>query len=247
MSDAAYTSAFPPVYVTVDVVLLTLRDERLHVLMVQRGAHPWRGSLALPGGFLRQDEHLAAGARRELREETGLDVEPAHLEQLGTFGAPDRDPRARTVSVAYLAVLPALPSPVAGTDAAGASWEAVDVVLAQDLAFDHLDILAVGVARARSKLEYTSLATAFVGPRFTMAELRGVYEVVWGQPLDPGNFHRKVLGSKGFVRRTAAPRVGSRGRPAATYEPGDAIVLNPPILQRTTLDRPTSPPERTRP
>lgn len=232
MAGTSYTSEFPPVYVTVDVVLLTVRDERLQVLMVERGSKPWRGSLALPGGFLRQTEDLADGARRELREETGLDVEPAHLEQLGTFGAPDRDPRARTVSVAYLAVLPALPSPVPGTDAAGANWEPVDAMLAHDLAFDHHAILAAGVARARSKLEYTSLATAFVGPRFTMAELRRVYEVVWGHPLDPGNFHRKVLGSQGFVRRTADERAGTRGRPAATYEPGDAIVLNPPILQR---------------
>ena len=228
----AYSSRFPPVYVTLDVVLLTIRDDRLQVLMVERGSLPWRGSLALPGGFLRQTEDLADGARRELREETGLDVEPAHLEQLGTFGAPDRDSRARTVSVAYLAVLPSLPSPVAGTDAADASWQAVDVMLESELAFDHDEILAAGVARARSKLEYTTLATAFVGPSFTMAELRHVYEVVWGQPLDPGNFHRKVVGSDGFVRRTAGQRSSGRGRPAATFEGGDAVLLNPPILQR---------------
>ena len=233
MTEPAYTSRFPPVYVTVDVVLLTIRDDGLHVLMVERGSQPWRGSLALPGGFLRQDEGLADGARRELREETALDVEPAHLEQLGTFGAPDRDPRARTVSVAYLAVLPALPAPVAGTDAAGAAWEHVDAMLTQDLAFDHHEILTAGVARARDKLEYTTLATAFVEPIFTIADLRGVYEVVWGQPLDPGNFHRKVLGSDGFVRRTPAQRAGVRGRPAATYERGDATLLHPPILRRT--------------
>ncbi len=225
-------ATFPPVYVTVDVVLLTVRDDRLHVLMVERGSQPWRGSLALPGGFLRQTEDLADGARRELREETGLDIEPVHLEQLGTFGAPERDPRARTVSVAYLAVLPALPSPVAGTDAADASWELVDDMLDRELPFDHHEILAAGVDRARSKLEYTSLATAFAGPSFTMAELRRVYEVVWGRALDPGNFHRKVLGTDGFVRRTAAQRAGSRGRPAATYEQGDAVLLNPPILRR---------------
>lgn len=228
----AYTSPFPPAYVTVDVVLLTIRDDHLHVLMVQRGSHPWRGSLALPGGFLRQDEDLADGARRELREETGLDVEPVHLEQLGTFGAPDRDPRARTVSVAYLAVLPSLPSPVAGTDAADAGWEPVDAMLSEELPFDHHKILAAGVARARNKLEYTTLATAFVEPAFTMAELRHVYEVVWGRDLDAGNFHRKVVGSTGFVRRTDDQRAGIRGRPASTFERGDALLLHPPILQR---------------
>jgi 8-oxo-dGTP diphosphatase len=227
-----YTSTFPPVYVTVDVVLLTIRDDRLQVLVVERGSQPWRGSLALPGGFLRQTEDLADGARRELREETGLDVEPAHLEQLGTFGAPDRDPRARTVSVAYLAVLPSLPSPVAGTDAADAGWERVDAMLDQGLAFDHHEILTAGVARARNKLEYTTLATSFVEPAFTMTELRRVYEVVWGRPLDPGNFHRKVVGSAGFVRRIEGQRSGGRGRPAATFEAGDAVLLNPPILQR---------------
>src|SRR5688500_13240664 len=110
----AYTSEFPPIYVTVDVVLLTIRDERLQVLMVRRGSRPWRGWLALPGGFIRQTEDLPDGARRELREETGVRLGSAHLEQLGTFGAPRRDPRARTVSVAYLAVLPSLPQPVAG-------------------------------------------------------------------------------------------------------------------------------------
>lgn len=228
----AYTSEFPPVYVTVDVVLLTIRDDALQVLMIERGSRPDRGSLALPGGFVRQEEDLPDAARRELREETGLDVEVAHLEQVATFGAPDRDPRARTVSVAYLAVLPSLPAPVAGTDATDARWEPVDHVLERPLPFDHHEILEAAVGRARAKLEYTTLATTFVGPTFTMAGLRHVYEVVWGRPLDPGNFHRKVLGSEGFVRRTTEQRGGARGRPAATYEPGDSTLLHPPILRR---------------
>lgn len=227
----SYTSDFPPVYVTTDIVLLTIRDDRLQVLLVRRGSNPCRGRLALPGGFVRQDEDLPTAARRELREETGLVVEPAHLEQLATFGDPGRDPRARTVSVAYLAVLPALGEPVAGTDAAGAEWRPVDDAQRQDLAFDHAEILAAGVERARSKLEYTPLATAFVGDTFTIAELRRVYEVVWGHPLDAGNFHRKVLGTAGFVLRTSEERVGGRGRPAAVFACGDATLLNPPILR----------------
>jgi 8-oxo-dGTP diphosphatase len=240
----AYTSAFPPVYVTVDVVLLTLRDDRLQVLMVRRGSKPWRGWSALPGGFVRPAEDLLEAARRELREETGLAVEPAHLEQLGTFGHPDRDPRARTVAVAHLAVLPALPEPVAGTDAAEASWQPVEEVLERALPFDHSEILAVGVERARSKLEYTPLATAFVGPTFTIAELRHVYETVWGRPLDPGNFHRKVVGSPGFVERAPGERTGTRGRPAAVYRAGPATLLNPPLWRGDPAPTPT---ERPRP
>jgi 8-oxo-dGTP diphosphatase len=227
----SYTSEFPPVYVTVDVVLLTIRDDQLQVLMVRRGSKPWRGWLALPGGFLRQTEDLPDAARRELQEETGLRLGPAHLEQLGTFGAPRRDPRARTVSVAYLAVLPSLPQPTAGTDAVDAGWQPVTDMLGRRLPFDHADMLSTGVERARSKLEYTSLATAFVGPTFTIADLRRVYETTWGRPLDPGNFHRKVLGSEGFVQRVEGERSGGRGRPAALYQHGRATLLNPPILR----------------
>ena len=227
----SYTSEFPPVYVTVDVVLLTIRDDQLQVLMVRRGSKPWRGWLALPGGFLRQTEDLPDAARRELQEETGLRLEPAHLEQLGTFGAPRRDPRARTVSVAHLAVLPSLPQPTAGTDAVDAGWQPVTDMLGRRLPFDHADMLSTGVERARSKLEYTSLATAFVGPTFTIADLRRVYEITWGRPLDPGNFHRKVLGSEGFVYRVEGERSGGRGRPAALYQHGRATLLNPPILR----------------
>ena len=226
----ASTSQFPPVYVTVDVVLLTIRDERLQVLMVRRGSTPWRGWLALPGGFLRQSEDLPDAARRELRV-TGVHLGPAHLEQLATFGAPRRDPRARIVSVAYLAVLPSLPQPTAGTDAVAAGWQPAAEMLERRLPFDHSAVLAAGVERARSKLEYTSLATAFVGPTFTIADLRRVYEITWGRPLDPGNFHRKVLGSEGFVQRVDGERSGGRGRPAALYQKGHATLLNPPILR----------------
>ena len=225
------TSEYPPVYVTVDVVLLTIRGDQLQVLMVRRGSEPWQGWLALPGGFLRPTEDLPAAARRELREETGLTIEPAHLEQLGTFGGPRRDPRARTVGVAYLAILPTLPPPVAGTDATEAVWKPVADMLGRRLPFDHHDMLAVGIERARSKLEYTTLATAFVGPTFTIAELRHVYEVTWDRNLDAGNFHRKVLKSNGFVRPTAQERSSARGRPATLYERGDAKLLSPPIMR----------------
>jgi 8-oxo-dGTP diphosphatase len=229
--------------VTVDVVVLTVRDGALHTLLVTRGIEPHAGRPALPGGFVLPDEGLRAAAERELREETGLDRLPGHLEQLGTYGDPGRDPRGRVVSVAHLALAPDLPLPTAGTDAAAAAWWPVDQ--ARDLAFDHDRILADGIERARSKLEYTPLAASFCGPEFTVADLRRVYEATWGIALDPRNFHRKIAGTQDFVEPTGAVREDGPGRPAALYRlapaaaealrAGDATgVLNPPLLRPTT-------------
>ncbi|GAA2540094.1 NUDIX domain-containing protein [Winogradskya consettensis] len=230
--------AYAPVAVTVDVVALTIRDGRLHVLLVERGGHPYAGWNALPGGFV-QEEGLDAAALREVGEETGLrpgegELDRVHLEQLRSYGDPGRDPRMRVFSVAYLAFAPSLPDPRAGTDAAGAFWMPVDEV--GELAFDHAAILADGLDRARSKLEYTPLATAFVGTEFTIAELRAVYAAVWGEELHPGNFHRKVLSVPGFVESTGetAARAGERGGPKPKlYRAGDARLLHPALLRPT--------------
>ncbi|MDQ0426423.1 MULTISPECIES: NUDIX hydrolase [Cellulomonas] len=220
---------YPPFAVTVDLVVLTLRDDALHVLLVERGADPWRGRWALPGGFVRPDEGLDAAAARELAEETGVRDVPGHLEQLASYGDPDRDPRMRVVSVAYLALAPDLPEPRAGSDAAGAAWVRVDDALARPLAFDHARVLADGVERARAKLEYSPLAAAFCADEFTVAELRRVYEAVWGRPLDPRNFHRKVTGVPGLLVDTGRTRAEGRGRPAALYRRGDVTTLHPPL------------------
>ncbi|MFG1603606.1 NUDIX domain-containing protein [Actinoplanes sp. NPDC049265] len=235
---AAYDpSAFTPVAVTVDVVALTIRAGRLCVLLVERGESPYAGWRALPGGFVRE-ETLDAAALRELAEETGAAMPAAvHLEQLRTYGTPQRDPRMRVVSVAYLAFAPSLPDPRAGGDASGAFWVPVDEVT--ELAFDHAHILADALDRARSKLEYTPLATAFLPPEFTMTELRAVYAAVWGEDLHAGNFHRKVLSVPGFVESTGttASRGGERGGPKARlYRPGDAHLLHPALLRPTRED-----------
>jgi len=215
--------------VTVDLVVLTIRAGALAVLLIRRGVPPHEGRLALPGGFVRIDEDLVPAAERELAEETGLTDPAAHLEQLGTYGTPERDPRGRVVTVAYLALLPDLPAPVAGTDAASAQW--LPVAQAHDLAFDHDRILADGVERARAKLEYTALATAFCPPEFTVAELRAVYETVWETRLDPRNFHRKVTGAAGFLTPVGRATEGGRGRPAQVFRRGPATQLHPPILR----------------
>jgi len=219
------------VAVTVDLVVFTIRDDQLCALAIRRGIPPYRGRWALPGGFVQEDEGLLDAARRELTEETALDELPVHLEQLATFGEPKRDPRMRVVSVAYLAFGPDLPEPRAGTDAADARWRLVADLLSSSgrLAFDHAQILTDGLERARAKLEYSPLATAFCAAEFTVAELRHVYEVVWGIGLDPRNFHRKVTGSPGFLVPTDKRTTRNGGRPALLYRRGKATVLNPPI------------------
>ncbi|GGT43923.1 NUDIX domain-containing protein [Nonomuraea spiralis] len=222
----------PLILLAVDLVILTLRDAHLHVLLVERGVDPFLGVLALPGGFLRDEhEHIEAAARRELAEEAGLyDV---HLESLGVYGEPGRDPRGRVVSVAYLAIAPRLPDPVAGTDAAHASWTPVDDALAHatKLAFDHRRILTDGVERARGKLEYTALATAFCAETFTISELQQVYEAVWGVQLDPRNFYRKVQGARGFIVADGPMRKTPNGRPARLFKAGPVHELNPPMTR----------------
>ena len=224
---------YPAVAVTVDLVVLTVRAERLQALTIRRGEEPYAGQWALPGGFLRPDEDLPSAAARELQEETGLSADRFHLEQLATYGSPDRDPRMRTVTVAYIALAADLPVPSAGSDAAEARWQPVDDLVGHGdaLAFDHVSILTDGVERARSKLEYTPLAAAFCPPEFTVSELRHVYEVVWGTVLDPRNFHRKVTGTEGFLDPTGDTTTREGGRPARLYRVGPITTLHPPLLR----------------
>jgi 8-oxo-dGTP diphosphatase len=222
---------FEPLGVATDLVILTVRDGRLQVLLIRRGIAPYQGRWALPGGFVRPDEDLETTARRELAEETGLSSDRIHLEQVATYGAPDRDPRGRVVSVAYLALVPDLPAPTAGSDAASAHWINTTDVDAGQLAFDHQRILADAVERARAKLEYSPLATAFCPPEFTISELRGIYEAVWGIPLDPRNFHRKVTKTTNFVEPVGTTTTRDGGRPAQLFHRGTATTLHPPMTR----------------
>lgn len=240
--------AFDPQAVTVDVAVLTIRDGRLSILLVQRGDHPYKGSWALPGGFVGPDEDLEQAAWRELEEETALtqaELEElgVHLEQLKTYGRPGRDPRMRVVSVAHVAIGPRLPSPRAGDDAANARFWAIEdlgvegelAVDAPQLAFDHVEIVRDALERVRSKLEYTALATSFVEEPFALSELRRVYEVVWGAAPELNTFRRKVLKTPGFVVPAEDERGASTdrgGRPPQLFRRGGAVLLHPAMLRR---------------
>lgn len=231
--DGYDPSSYPPMAVTVDLVVLTVRSGGLQALLVTRGERPYHGRLALPGGFVRPGEDLAEAAARELAEETGLTAVPGHLEQLASYGRPDRDPRMRVISVAYLVLAPDLADPRPGGDAAGAAFTPVGPLLADAarLAFDHDRILRDGVERARAKLEYTPLGTAFCPAEFTVGELRAIYQAVWGVDLDPRNFHRKITGSPGLLHPTGEVTTRGGGRPAALFRAGPATQLNPPLLR----------------
>lgn len=223
-------SHWPRVSLTVDLVVLTIRpDTGFSVLLVERGGRPFKGYLALPGGFVFPDERILDAARRELQEETGIEPGFDHLEQLATYGDPGRDSRDRVVSVAYLAFEARAGDVRPGGDAAKAMWHSVSKIKRNHLAFDHGQILADGLERARNRLEYTTYATAFLDSPFTMTALREVYEAVWDVRLDPRNFHRKVTSSDGFVIPTGEKLPTSKGRSPQLYAPGGAEHIIPPM------------------
>ncbi len=220
----------PRIGVSVDLVILTVRGGELATLAWRRDSEPYPGMRALPGGFIRLDEDQPAAAVRVLAERAGLPGAAVHLEQLRSYGYPNRDPTRRAVSVAYLGLAPDLPAP----DQPQMSWQPVAAL--SEMAFDHDRILQDGVERARSKLEYTSLAAAFCRDEFTVADLRRVYEIVWDTPLDPRNFHRKVTGAERFLIETGSVTSSGGGRPAQLYRRGRAVLLHPPMLRPRSGD-----------
>jgi 8-oxo-dGTP diphosphatase len=216
-------SEFPAFAVTADIVILTMSEGRLCVLLVRRGVPPFEGMWAIPGGFKRPDETLDEAALRELREETGIDGAQL-LRQFGAYGDPGRDPRMNVVTVAYVSVLREVTGIIAGTDAEGAALQPVaDIESGKlELAFDHAHILRDAIDRVRVDLELRGIATAFLGPTFTLAELRAVYEAVWGVQLDGANFRRSVLAEEGWVIPTGerAQPGPAGGKPAELYRAG---------------------------
>jgi 8-oxo-dGTP diphosphatase len=175
---------------TVDCVVFGVDADDLRVLLIQRGLAPFEGQWALPGGFVRIDETLEDAARRELEEETGLGK--VFLEQLYTFGAADRDPRERVVSVAYYALVNLRDHHVhAATDARDAAWFGVNDV--PRLAFDHADILQTALERLRGKLRYQPIGFELLPKKFTLTQLQNLYELVLERELDKRNFRKRVL------------------------------------------------------
>ncbi|HEX2912828.1 MAG TPA: NUDIX domain-containing protein [Chloroflexia bacterium] len=225
---------------TVDVVIFSLRprhqhaweaednqgraDDELQVLLVRRARAPFQDYWALPGGRVRAEENLEEAAARQLREKTALRA--SYLEQLYTFGRKDRDPRGRTISVAYYALVRTDREKIeAGRDTAEARWFPADE-LPPEMAFDHAEILGYALWRLRNKIKYANIAFQFLPPTFTLTQLREVYDKIQGRNAkkeDPANFKRKVEAS-GVIIETNERLEGGRHRPPRLYR----AVVTPP-------------------
>lgn len=228
-------------YVYVDTVVMTVNpdrsipaDERLEVLVMHRPESPSK-KWALPGGAVGQDERLEDTAIRKVREETGISLRHRDLHQVGAYGDPDRDDRFRAISIAYMALVPH-PGPLdpqKHSDAA--SWQPYRSLRdRRNLEFDHHAIIYAARKAAWRMLEDTPVALSFCQSKFTMSELRGVYEAFLQDSIDPANFRRKVESAEDFVHEMGilADTSSSRGRPPMLYRPGKARELNPPIRFR---------------
>ncbi len=209
-------SAFERPSVAVDVVILTMHDKQLKVIIVKRTEHPDLHEWSLPGGFVRINESLKDAATRLLRDKAGL--ENVFLEQLFTFGEPNRDPRMRIISVAYYALVP--PEKLEGLSTASLARVDQRAIQLQgehhDLAFDHNDILGTAVQRLRGKLEYVPIAVELLSEQFTLRELQEVHEAILGRGINKDSFRRKVLAS-GELEATGALETGKGFRPAEYY------------------------------
>jgi 8-oxo-dGTP diphosphatase len=210
-----HTYKYPRPALTVDCVVFGLdRQHTLKVMLIQRNLPPFQGNWALPGGFVRMDESLEAAALRELCEETG--IEQLFLEQLYTFGAVDRDPRERVVTVAYYALINLEEHAVkAASDASDAAWFAIDAL--PPLAFDHEQILKIALNRLKAKVRYEPIGFELLPKKFTLFQLQRLYETVLGQELDKRNFRKKIL-NMGLLRELDERQQDVPHRAAKLYE-----------------------------
>jgi 8-oxo-dGTP diphosphatase len=208
-----YCYAQPHPAATVDLVIFTLREDRLHLLLIERGTEPFRGEWALPGGFVRIEESLTDAARRELSERTGLSL--TYLEQVGAFGEPQRDPRERVISVAFFAIISADKFALqAGSGARSVAWRpCIDL---PPVAFDHREIIDAARVKLADEMNRSTIALEFLPAEFTLTELQRVFESVRGEAIDKRNF-RKWAESLSFIKPTGKLRRGGQHRPAALY------------------------------
>lgn len=187
MEEKKYCYKYPHPAVTTDCVIFGFDGNELKVLLIERGIDPYKGQWAFPGGFLNPDESAETGALRELKEETG--IESAYIEQFHTYSTPDRDPRERVITIAYMALVK-IQEARGGDDAADAKWFPIGKT--PSLAFDHDLILRDALARLRERIHFHPIGYDLLPEKFTMKELQTLYEAVLGVHFDRRNFAKKM-------------------------------------------------------
>ncbi len=207
------SSAFQKPSVAVDLVLFTVMQEQLCVLLTERNQHPFLGRLSLPGVFVRMDETLDEAAHRALYQKTGL--HDIYLEQLYTWGALERDPRMRIISVSYYALVPDAQIP---DSERGKFFPAEEILQCKNIAFDHGDMIAYGRERIRNKVSYTEIAFSLVPEEFTLPQLQKIYEILLGQKLYKANFRKKIADK---IQPTEKFTSGNKHRPSRIYRKKD--------------------------
>jgi 8-oxo-dGTP diphosphatase len=206
-------SDYPQPSVTTDIVIFSIREKELNLLLVKRGVAPFKGKWAIPGGFVGLEESLENAAKRELKEETG--VEASYLEQLYTFGDVKRDPRGRVISIAYFALMNSNNVELkATTDVSDTKWFSIKKL--PELSFDHKEILNYALQRLRWKFEYTTVAFSLLPKKFSLTQLQKIYEAVFDKKFDKRNFRKKIL-SLGIVKETKDIQKDVSFRPAQLY------------------------------
>jgi 8-oxo-dGTP diphosphatase len=188
MKEQMYTYKYPHPAVATDCVIFGFDGIKLHVLLIERGAEPYKGMWAFPGGFLQMEEDAEQGALRELKEETDLTAQ--YIEQFYTFSDPHRDPRERIISIAYYALVK-IQEVKGGDDAAKAQWFAIDEI--PRLAFDHDRILRKAMEKLRERIHFQPIGFELLPEKFTLKELQMLYEAILGVQFDRRNFAKKML------------------------------------------------------
>ena len=200
--------------VTVDLAIFTVNDNKLKVMLARRAEAPFQDFWSLPGGFIKQGESLESAANRVLNEKTG--VKNVYMEQLYTFGDPDRDPRSRVITVTYFALIPwATLTQPASEKVADLIWSHAD--RPPKLAFDHRKILNYAVKRLRAKASYSNIVYGLMPAQFRLSELQTMYEIIINDKLDKRNFRKRMLAT-GLLQETGEKDLTGAHRPAMLYQ-----------------------------
>lgn len=212
MDNKTHTKEFEHPYVTVDVLIFSIRNGEFSTLLIRRSNDPFKGSFAIPGGFVQMEETLDQAAKRVIAQKGHQ--KNLYLEQIYTFGEIDRDPRGRVVSVAYMALVPEDKAADVNDQEHTVKWFPVNKL--PDLAFDHRKIISAAVERVISKIGYSNIAANLLPESFTLTNLQKVYELILGKPVDKRNFRKKIL-SLDLLQSLNEKTSAGQHRPAMLY------------------------------